>query len=193
MKRVFPRMGSVDLGKILLGDRAAEIAEAAVILPALFMLLLSIYWFGRAYMIYGAINHAARAGAQTAAVPAGCANCGASGTWAGSTLPDDATVVQSVNSSLLAAHLDPSQAVPSTPNPVPQPCPGAEPEGICSQASGGRFTICRNMQLNQGVSSPPVCGVIISFQYPYQFVLPFTSLNNQKIQLKAQVEMRAED
>src|SRR5213595_555441 len=77
-------------------DRAAEIAEAAVILPALFMLLLSIYWFGRAYMIYGAINHAARAGAQTAAIPAGCANCGVAGTWAGTTLPDDGTVVLAV-------------------------------------------------------------------------------------------------
>jgi hypothetical protein len=193
MKHAFPRVGSVDRGKLLHADYAAEIAEAAVILPVLFMLLLSIYWFGRAYMIYGAINHAAREGAQTAAVPAGCANCGASGTWAGSALPDDNTVVQAVNNSLLVAHLDPTQAIPSTPSPTPQPCPGVVPEGVCSQASGGQFTICRNMQLNQGRSSPPVCGVIVSFRYPYQFVLPFTSLNNQRIQLKAQVEMRGED
>jgi hypothetical protein len=194
MKRVFPQTGEVGCGDLLRADRAAEIAEAAVILPALFMLLLSIYWFGRAYMIYGAINHAARAGAQTAAVPAGCANCGASATWGSSSLPDDATVVQSINNSLLAAHLDPAQAIPSTPSPTPKSCPEVVPEGVCSQPSGGQFTICRNMQLNQGVSSsPPVCGVIVSFQYPYQFVLPFTSLNNQRILLKAQVEMRGED
>lgn len=173
-------------------DRAAEIAEAAVILPVLFMLLFAIYWFGRAYMIYGAINHAAREGARTAAVPA-CANCFGSCNWPGTALPCDTTVVQAVNNSLLAANLDPSRAMPSTPTPTPQPCPDAVPEGICSQASGGQFTICRNMLLNQGRSSPPVCGVIVSFQYPYQLVLPFTSLNNQRIQLKAQVEMRGED
>ena len=178
--------------KPLAQDRAAEIAEAAVILPALFMLLLSIYWFGRAYTVYGAINQAARAGAQTAAVPA-CANCNAGCTWQSSSLPCDSVVVQAVNNAMLAANLNPEQAIPSTPNPTPEPCPNVVPEGVCSQAAGGQFTICRNMVLNQGASSPPVCGVIISFQYPYQFVLPFTSLNNQRILLKAQVEMRGED
>ena len=170
----------------------AEIAEAAVILPILFMLLLSIYWFGRAFLIYGAINHAAREGARTAAVP-GCANCNAACTWPGSSLPCDAAIVQVVNSSLQAANLNPSQAQPSTQKPPPRPCPGVDPPGICATASGGQFTICRNMLLNRGNTSPPVCGVIVSFQYPYQFVLPFTSLNNQKIMLKAEVEMRGED
>jgi TadE-like protein len=178
--------------KSLAQDRAAEIAEAAVILPALFMLLLSIYWFGRAYTVYGAINQAARAGAQTAAVPA-CANCNGGCTWQSSSLPCDSVVVQAVNNAMLAANLNPEQAIPSTPNPTPEPCPNVVPEGVCSQAAGGQFTICRNMVLNQGASSPPVCGVIISFQYPHQFVLPFTSLNNQRILLKAQVEMRGED
>src|SRR5215468_5341994 len=106
----------------LRADSAAEIAEAAVILPALFMLLLSIYWFGRAYTVYGAINHAAREGAQTAAVP-GCANCSGGCTWSSSSLPCDTPVVQAVDNSLLSANLDPTQAIASTPNPTPQPCP----------------------------------------------------------------------
>ena len=172
-------------------DRAAEIAEAAVILPALFMLLFAIYWFGRAYMIYGAINHAARQGVQTASVPIGCTRCGLTGTWGSTALPDDDDIVQAVNKSLLGANLDPNQAIPFTPSPVPKPCP--VPEGICQTAKGGNFTICRNMQLNQGLTSPPVCGEIISFQYPYQLVLPFSSLSKQTILLKAQVEMRSED
>lgn len=176
---------------ILGSDRAAEIAEAAVILPALFMLLLSIYWFGRAYTVYGVINHAAREGAQTAAVPA-CANCNGGCTWPGSALPCDKVVWDAVTDTLIAANLDPSKMIPSTPNPMPQPCPNVVPEGACAKVSGGQFTICRNVQLNQ-TASPPVCGVIVSFQYPYQFVLPFTSLNNQRILLKAQVEMRSED
>jgi hypothetical protein len=176
-------------------DHAAELAEAAVILPALFMLLFAIYWFGRAYMIYGAINHAARQGVQTASVPIGCAGCGLTGTWGSTGLPDDDDVIQAVNNSLLAANLDPNQAIPFTPSPMPNPCP--VPKGICktAQTKSGKngITICRNMQLNQDPTSTPVCGEIISFQYPYQLVLPFSSLSKQTILLKAQVEARSED
>jgi hypothetical protein len=176
---------------ILRQSQGSQIAEAALILPILFMLLLSIYWFGRAFTIYGAINHAAREGARTAAVPE-CANCNASCTWQGSALPCDSSVVQAVNTALVAAHLDPTQASPFSPTTA-QACPGATPPGLCATPSGAGFTVCRNMLLNQGNTSPPVCGVIVSFQYPYQFVLPFTSLHNQRILLKAQVEMRGED
>lgn len=177
--------------KSLRKDAAAEIAEFAVILPVLLMFLFAIYWFGRAYTIYSAINHAARQGAQTAATPVGCATCNVLGRWQGTTLPDDDDVVRAVNSSLLAANLDPNQAVPFTPSPQPRFC--SPPQGVCATADKGTFTICRNVQLNQGETSPPVCGEIISFQYPYQLVLPFTSLSKQSILLKAQVEMRSED
>src|SRR5262249_44590109 len=105
----------------------------------------------------------------------------------------DTAVVQAVNNSLLAANLDPTQANHTPPNPTPLACPGAVPPGTCAQASAGQFMLCRNIQLNQNGTSTPVCGVIVSFTYPYQFVLPFTSLNNQRIQLKTQVEMRGED
>jgi Flp pilus assembly protein TadG len=44
----------------------AEIAEAAIVLPLVFMLLLGIYWFGRAYNIYATITYAAREGARAA-------------------------------------------------------------------------------------------------------------------------------
>jgi hypothetical protein len=47
--------------------------------------------------------------------------------------------------------------------------------------------------LDQNSASPQTCGVIISFQYPYQFALPFTSLNNQRILLKAQAETGGEN
>src|SRR5438270_13266279 len=82
-------------------DRAAEIAEAVVILPALFMLLFAIYWFGRAYMIYGAINNAASQGVQTASFPIACASCGLTGTWGSTALPNDDDIVQAVNQYLL--------------------------------------------------------------------------------------------
>jgi Flp pilus assembly protein TadG len=52
--------------KIATGTTGSEIAEAALVLPILFMLLLGIYWFGRAFNVYATINHAAREGARVA-------------------------------------------------------------------------------------------------------------------------------
>ena len=63
------------LKEIVAGTRGAEIAEAAVVLPLLFMMLFGIYWFGRAYNIYATITHAAEEGARAASAPS-CALCG---------------------------------------------------------------------------------------------------------------------
>jgi hypothetical protein len=80
----------------------AEIAEAAVVLPLLFMLLFGIMWFGRAFNIYTTINRAARQGALAAAANS-CATCGN----ARQTVANIQTNV--VNPILTAAHLDPAQ------------------------------------------------------------------------------------
>jgi hypothetical protein len=177
-------------------NAAAEIVEAALVLPVLFLLLFSIFWFGRAFSISGSINHAAREGARIAAVPA-CASCSPTLTtclWPASTLPCDQAVVDTVNNALIAAHVDSTIARPYSPNPAPQACPGAVPAGVCILAGGTAPTheinICRNVVLNQGSTSPPVCGVIVSFEYAYPLTRPFSS---QTIDLKAQVEMRGED
>jgi Flp pilus assembly protein TadG len=80
----------------------AEIAEAAFVLPLVFMLLLGILWFGRAFHIYSTVNRAAREAAEAAATPT-CATCG-------NTFRDEATIQTSVvNPILNAAHLDPAQ------------------------------------------------------------------------------------
>jgi Flp pilus assembly protein TadG len=80
----------------------AEIAEAAVVLPLLFMLLFGIMWFARAFNIYTTINRAARQGALAAAAN-NCATCGN----ARQTQANIQTNV--VNPILTAAHLDPGQ------------------------------------------------------------------------------------
>src|ERR1700723_281905 len=51
----------------LRGADGSEIAEAAMVLPLVFMLLLGIVWFGRAFNIYSTIQQAAQQGAITAA------------------------------------------------------------------------------------------------------------------------------
>jgi len=82
----------------------AEIAEAAVVLPLLFMLLFGIIWFARAFNIYTTINRAARQGALAAAAY-NCATCG--NTLRGLNQADIQNNV--VNPILTASHLDPGQ------------------------------------------------------------------------------------
>ena len=84
------------------GTSGAEIAEAAVVLPLLFMLLFGIMWFARAFNIYTTINRAARQGALAAAAY-NCATCG--------NVRQTAPNIQNnvVNPILTASHLDPGQ------------------------------------------------------------------------------------
>src|SRR6266699_2996400 len=49
--------------KIATDCRGQEIAEAALVLPLVFMLLLGIVWFGRAFNIFSTIQQAAQQGA----------------------------------------------------------------------------------------------------------------------------------
>lgn len=82
----------------------AEIAEAAVVLPLLFMLLFGIMWFARAFNIYTTVNRAAREGALALSVPTTSASLG--NTFA----QQQSDVDNVVNPILSASHLDPAQA-----------------------------------------------------------------------------------
>ena len=97
----------------------AEIAEAAVVLPLLLLLLFGILWFARAFNIYTTINRAARQGALVAATN----NCGTCGN---DNCPDQVYIQTNVvNPILTASHLDPAQAT-VTLNPIdPQLYPGS--------------------------------------------------------------------
>ena len=167
----------------------AEIAEAALVLPLVFMMLLGIVWFGRAFNIYSTIQQAAQQGAITAA-RATCATCAAANTF-----PAGPTVDATINTVLQASNLDPTQIKPSispgqAPCTLPRPAP---PGGVCT-VTGNNIWVCNNVLLNSGVAGQaPQCGTIVSFQYPFQFYLPFTSLNMQQIVLSAQAQSRMED
>src|SRR6266568_5521060 len=77
--------------------RGAEIAEAAAVLPLMFMMLLGIFWFGQAFSIYGAITRAAQEGARAGAVQE-CATCTATTTSA-------TNAINAVQTALLASKL----------------------------------------------------------------------------------------
>ena len=171
------------IARILGRVEGAEIAEAAVVLPLVFMFLLGIVWFGRAFNIYSTITQAAQRGAVTAARPT-CATC-----TPGNNFPANSVVDNSVYSVLDASNLDRTQIMPHAPSTTPTYCP-ASPSGCSSSAS--RITVCRSVWLNSP-STPAQCGVIVSFQYPFQFYLPFTSLSLQPITLTAQAQSRMEN
>src|ERR1700722_10388802 len=84
----------------------AEIAEAAVVLPLLFLLLFAIIWFARAFNIYSTVTTAAREGARFAARPS-CATCTVVG-WNGTNLPPNTAVAAVVTGVLQNSHIDPS-------------------------------------------------------------------------------------
>ncbi|MBZ5720052.1 MAG: pilus assembly protein [Acidobacteriia bacterium] len=84
--------------------RGSQIAEAAVILPLVFAMLLGIAWFGRAFNLYATINRAAQEAAKAAAAPT-CATC-----LPPNSFYDQATLKATVIDPILtAAHLDSSQ------------------------------------------------------------------------------------
>ncbi len=173
----------------LRNTEAAEIAEAALVLPVVFVFLLGIVWFGRAFNIYSTIQQAAQQGAIAAARPT-CATCTAGNTTTG--FPSDQVVTNAVFAVMQASSLDPSQI----------PSPGTAPAG-CTNPQG--VTICRETLLNpssnpgqspncQSLPMPSqLCGTMVTFQYPFQFYLPFTSLNFSKIILTAQAQSRMEN
>src|ERR1700730_14209718 len=56
-------------------SKGAELVEMALILQLLLMLLIGVFWAGRACHIYGTITRAAREGARVAITPS-CGTCG---------------------------------------------------------------------------------------------------------------------
>jgi Flp pilus assembly protein TadG len=182
----------------LAGDACGtELAEAAVVLPLLFVMLIAVFWFGQAFRIYGALTHAAREGARAAVAPA-CATCAAT------TPTQNAT--DAVNSALTAAHLDTAQLADlKTWNP-PALCACGSTNSTCTPKScndAPAIHVCvqTNVQLSyinpQGGAG--ACGTSVSmrYKYPYRFTLPCwpqpcTSLDLSHMSLPAQAQMRLE-
>ena len=183
----------------LRNSAGAEIAEAALVMPVVFVFLLGIIWFVRAFNIYSTITQAAQQGAIVAARPV-CATCGApAGSWNG-TFPGDIAVTNAVSAVLKASSLDPT-LIPSNSNPPnPKFCSFPQlqppPQAGCSTSTTSNITICREVLLNSTSTSTPslqTCGTLVAFQYPFSFYLPFTSLNLSQVILNAQAQSRMEN
>jgi len=179
------------------GTQGSQIAEAALVLPLMFMMLLAIFWFGQAFSMYGTITHAARQGARAAAATV-CTSCGAGKTPA-------QNAYSAVQSALVAARLDPANL--SQPATAPALCSCGSTNAACS---GGAAQVCDPsqtaicVQTNVQLSYPALggageCGTAVSFKYkyPHHFYLPCAewpcnSLDLGQMSLPAQAQMRME-
>ena len=166
--------GDLEIESALREEGGQEIAEAALVLPILFLVLLAIFWFGRAFNIAGTAERAARQGIQTATQLL-CASCG-------NTASTNAQIVASVSSVLQNDHLDPANLAAYSP---PFACtPATAPS--CTTSSN--VEICTGAPLSCGSAScqsPPVAcgadaslnGVRVSFGYRFTTPLPIANLS----------------
>jgi hypothetical protein len=172
------------IGRILIDNGGSQIAEAAFVLPLLFMMLLGIISFGRAFNVYSTITRAAQDGAAVAAKSRCVVGCG------GPVV--DADVAGAVRSTLLASHVTPNQVQTYILPSEPPACAGFLSAG-CTTDGTSKLRICRNVQLNSSSPGPKQCGAIVSFQYPYHFQIPFASINLTDIQMTAVAERQMEN
>jgi hypothetical protein len=172
---------AVSLGK---SQSGAEIAEFAVVLPVLVLVVFAILWFGLAFNIVSTVQRAAKLGVQTAARPT-CALCGNS-------FSTGSNVVSSITSVLNAGRLNSANLTAYSPplvcNPTPAPsCSTVNSVEICA----GVPLTCGNVSCQQ----PPVaCGVNpalgnrVSFGYRYNSPVPIRSWQAITIPASAQSE-----
>ena len=155
------------LRRVWLDCSAAEIAEAAVVLPIVFMLIFGILQFARVYMIYSTMERAALEGAQAAA-GASCATCGNASL-------DPSQVATTMQAVFITAHIDYSAITPPTSVPALKACTLPGPGALVGcETPVGSPNVCvqRNVVLGTATSGSPVCGASVSFIYPYGFSLP---------------------
>jgi hypothetical protein len=174
----------------LRGAEGAEIAEAALVMPLVIMLIFGIIWFGRAFNIYSTIQQAAQQGALVAA-RSSCATCGDTSAPVGSvtTCPETGTpgsVAYTVAAVMCASSIDPTQIQ----LPVSAPsCGGSTSCAGCVTVS--KIYICQNAVVT-GIT-PAQKVAVVSFQYPFKINFPGTSLNMQHVILSAQAQSRLEN
>ncbi|HTS36015.1 MAG TPA: TadE/TadG family type IV pilus assembly protein [Candidatus Solibacter sp.] len=181
-----PRAAKKIVGTLARDTHGQEIAEAAAVLPLMFMVLLGIFWFGQAFSIYGTITRAAQEGA-TAASQQTCTTCPAGQTRSQNAFNTIQTVMSASN--LSTGNLqNPAVAIPSltscTSLSAPVDCDNAN-TGVCVQEG---VALSSNVQTGGNTAGAGVCGVSVHFQYRYQFWLPFASLNKQTILINASAQ-----
>jgi Flp pilus assembly protein TadG len=140
-KEITARARPTLLRRLRRETRGAELVEFAAVIWILMGLLILVFWCGRAYSVYQAVERAAREGARVY-LASTCATCG--------NAQNDPTAT--INQVLSAASLDPTQALPPptfTPNQV---LVASNPPNS-TQVSGVTVVVHYPLQLNMPLLS----------------------------------------
>lgn len=163
MEPTTPRLSRSD-------ERGSEILEFALLFSALMMLMLGIVVFARAYSAYQTITRAAREGARMAALPASVYEQAAGGNQ----YIDNEGTFSSPDSTIFDSYIKPAlQAASLNPDLV--------------------FDYSQKVACLDPGDAEPEWGTIISFAYPFQLNIPFTTAGLTTINLHTQVQMRLEN
>jgi TadE-like protein len=170
-------------------ESGQELAEAAIVLPILFLILLAIFWFGRAFNVGSTIDRAAREGVKAAGRPT-CATCG-------NALPSSSQVVAQVASVLSADNLYISRVKPYSPPfaCIANPLPNCTPPG-----SNNNVQICTGVPITCGnvpcASPPTACGpsaeLGVRVSFAYETPLPLTIANISVVTIHASAQSEPE-
>jgi len=170
-----------------LRESGSQVAEAAFVLPILFLVLFGIVWSTLALSSASTLQRAAKQGV-IAATRATCASCG-------DAFQSNAQVVQSIDSVLNAAHMDGTNLVSNSPAFA---C-NATPAPACSTTQG--VEICNGVPLTcgsaacqvppQNCGSQPALGMRVSFGYKFNSPVPIGSW--QSITLRASAQAQQEN
>ena len=177
---------------------AAEIAEAALVLPILFAFIMGVLQFGRLYLVYSTMQHAAQEGARAAA-GGSCATCG------NSPIVSSSVATTVVGPILQNAHIDAAVFVD----------PGIADRNACGGgkvscdgpglAATPRVCVQRNVILNEPLGGTPAsgmeaCGASVALAYPLTFSLPapmssppYVGRQTYVFNLKAQAQVKGEN
>jgi Flp pilus assembly protein TadG len=159
-------------------DSGAELVEAALVIPILLMLLLGIVWIGRAYNVYETITRAAREGTRYAVLPS-CIACTPSNSMA-----DTYTSAGTISSPACLGN--PTYAFTNYIAPA-LTASALDPNNVTNY--------CQQAVVLNPTSDPSAqqCGIQISFKYPLQLAIPFTSLSASTINIPTSATMRMEN
>ncbi|HET9177822.1 MAG TPA: TadE/TadG family type IV pilus assembly protein [Terriglobia bacterium] len=153
------------LREIAVAELGAEVFEFAIVAPILLMLLIGIFWLGRAFNVYETITRAAREGARYAVLPSSAAAGNVEADTPNSSCSTNTNAYNNyIVPALKADNLDPKNV-----------------KNYCQKADWLENTY------------PKQCGISISFKYQVQMTIPFTSVNATTINIPANAQMRLEN
>ena len=138
--------------RAIIGTEGQEIAEAALVLPIIFFVLVAIFWFGRAFNISGSLERAAKEGALAATRPT-CATCG-------NAFNSNQAIADAVQSVLSADSINASSLQAYAPPFVCTMTPAPTCTTTVTSSGGQTFKlqICSDAPLSCGAGAGPGCG-----------------------------------